>query len=302
MGVVSRAPWSPYYPFTGRVIDVGGHQMHYLDEGAGETVVMVHGNPTWSFYFREVVKALRGKYRCLAPDHIGMGLSDKPGDARYRYTLARRVDDLETFLAKTAPTGPVTLIVHDWGGMIGMGWAVRHPERVARIVAHNTSCFRLPEEMPFPWPLALARTPLGALLIRGGNAFSFVAAKTCAAKRPLSKELRAAYTAPYGSWRDRIATLRFVQDIPLSAADPAWDELVRVEEKVSLLERVPTFLPWGTKDWVFGVPFFDGWTKRFPRAETKRFDDCGHYLLEDAPEVVPLIADFLARHPLPSAA
>lgn len=299
---MSRAPWSPYYPFVGRVIDVNGHQMHYLDEGKGETVVMVHGNPTWSFYFREVVKALSPKYRCLVPDHIGMGLSDKPGDERYHYTLKRRIDDLETFLEKTAPKGPVTLVVHDWGGMIGMGWAVRHHERVARIVAHNTGCFRLPKEVPFPWPLALSRTPLGALLIRGGNAFAVAAAKSCTAKKTLSKELRAAYVAPYGSWKDRIATLRFVQDIPLSPVDPAWDQVVHIEESLHLLRDVPVFLPWGMKDWVFGPAFFKGWTERFPKAETKRFEDCGHYLLEDAPEVVPMIADFLSRHPLKSVA
>ena len=299
---MSRAPWSPNYPFPGRVVDVYGHKIHYLDEGKGETVVMVNGNPTWSFYFREVVKALRGSYRCLVPDHIGMGLSDKPGDDRYAYTLKSRVDDLETFLEKLAPSGPVTLVVHDWGGMIGMGWAVRHPERVARIVAHNTGCFRLPKEMPFPWPLALSRTPLGALLIRGGNAFAVAAAKSCTSKKRLPKELQAAYIAPYGSWRDRIATLRFVQDIPLKPGDPAWGEVVAIEEALPKLKGVPVFLPWGTRDWVFGPAFLKGWQERFPQAEVKRFDDCGHYLLEDAPEVPSLIADFLKRHPLKSAA
>ncbi len=295
---MSPSPWAPYYPFVGRVLDVGGHRMHCLDEGRGETVVMVHGNPTWSFYFREAVKALRGRYRCIVPDHIGMGLSDKPDDGHYRYTLKRRVDDLEELLEQLAPTGPVTLVVHDWGGMIGMGWAVRHPQRVARVVALNTSCFRLPAEKTLPWPLILSRTPLGAFLIRGGNAFARVAARTCARKRPLSKALRAAYTAPYRGWRERIATLRFVQDIPLSRMDPAWEEVVFIEENLHALSATPMFLPWGMKDWVFDRRFLDGWRARFPRAEVKTFDDCGHYLLDDAPEVVPLIADFLARHPL----
>jgi haloalkane dehalogenase len=302
MGVVSRAPWTPYYPFTGRVIDIDGHQMHYLDEGKGETVVMVHGNPTWSFYYREVVKALSGKYRCIVPDHIGMGLSDKPTDEHYQYTLKQRVDDLETLLEKIAPKGPVTLIVHDWGGMIGMGWATRHPERVARIVALNTGCFRLPPAKPFPWPLKISRTPLGTILIRGGNAFADTAARVCALKRPLSKELRAAYTAPYRNWGDRIATLRFVQDIPLAPGDRAWEEVVRIEEGLSKLKTVPMFLPWGMKDWVFDRHFFEGWKSRFPNAESKAFDDCGHYLLEDAPEVIPMIADFLQKNPVKSAA
>jgi haloalkane dehalogenase len=299
---VSRAAWAPYYPFTGRVLDVHGRQMHFLDEGKGETVVMVHGNPTWSFYFREVVKALRGNHRCIVPDHIGMGLSDKPSDSEYDYTLSRRVDDLEELLQKVAPAGPVTLIVHDWGGMIGMGWAVRHPERVARIVALNTGCFRLPAAKRFPWPLTLARTKLGALLIRGGNAFAATAARVCAVKRPLSAELRAAYIAPYANWHDRVATLKFVQDIPLSPADPAWNAVLAVEEGLPFLKDVPVFLPWGLKDWVFDEEFLKGWIARFPKAEVRRFPDCGHYLLEDAPEVVPMIADFLSRHPVKSAA
>ncbi|MDE2143828.1 MAG: alpha/beta fold hydrolase [Elusimicrobia bacterium] len=299
---MSRAPWAPYYPFTGRVLSVGGHQMHFLDEGKGETVVMVHGNPTWSFYFRDVVKALSGRYRCIVPDHIGMGLSDKPDEHRYNYTLSRRIDDLEELLEKVAPTGPVTLIVHDWGGMIGMGWAARHHERVARIVALNTGCFRLPESKRFPLPLSIARSSLGPPLIRGGNAFAAIAARVCALKRPLSAELRAAYVAPYANWADRVATLKFVQDIPLSPVDPAWNAVVNVEESLFLLKDVPMFLPWGMRDWVFDAEFLKGWVARFPKAEAHRFEDCGHYLLEDAPEAIPMIADFLARHPLASRA
>ncbi len=278
-------------------MEISGHRMHYLDEGAGPVVVMVHGNPTWSFYFRDLVKALRGRYRCLAPDHIGMGLSDKPSADEYPYTLKARIDDLETFLENAAPTGPVTLIVHDWGGMIAMGWAVRHPERVAHIIAMNTGCFRLPAGKTFPWPLRLCRSALGALLIRGGNAFAAIAAQTCAVKRPLSAELRSAYTEPYGNWRDRVATWRFVQDIPLSPGEPSWRTVLDIEEQLHALSGAPTFLPWGMKDWVFDHHFLDGWIRRFPQAEVRRFEDCGHYLLEDAPEVIALIEDFLTRHP-----
>lgn len=298
---MSHAPWTPYYPFTGRYMDVDGHRMHFLDEGKGETVVMLHGNPTWSFFFRDVVKALREKYRCIVPDHIGMGLSDKPDDHAYAYTLMQRVEDVDTLLQRLAPKGPVTLIVHDWGGMIGMGWAVRHHERVARIVAMNTGCFRLPAEKKFPWPLGLARNPLGKLMIRGGNAFAQAAARTCAVKRKLSPELRAAYTAPYGNWNDRVATLKFVLDIPLSPVDRSWDTVVGIEESLFTLRDVPVLLPWGLKDWVFDEAFLKGWIARFPKAEVKRYEDCGHYLLEDAPETIPLIADFLSRHPAKAA-
>src|SRR5580692_6533939 len=155
--VMSGQLWPSQYPFQGRRVDVGGYQMHYLDEGKGETVLMVHGNPSWSFYYRELVKELRRTNRCLVPDHIGMGLSDRPGEERYRYTLRSRIDDLETLMERLAPQGPVTLVLHDWGGMIGMGWAVRHPERVKAIVAFNTACFRLPAEKSFPGLLKILR-------------------------------------------------------------------------------------------------------------------------------------------------
>ena len=150
----------PDYPFTPRRLEVRpGIGLSYLDEGPrdGEAVVMLHGNPSWSYYWRHLVLALRDKYRCIVPDHVGMGLSDKPDDAAYRYTLQSRVDDLDALLDKLGVTGPVTLAVHDWGGMIGMGWAMRHAERVKRWVVLNTAMFPLPDAKPMPWQLSLGR-------------------------------------------------------------------------------------------------------------------------------------------------
>ena len=129
------------YPFTGNLLDIQGLNYHYLDEGNGPPVVMVHGNPSWSFYYRNLVLALRDRYRCIVPDHIGCGLSDKPGDNRYDYTLSRRVDDLEALLEHLGIRENITLVVHDWGGMIGMAYAVRHPERIKRLVILNTGAF-----------------------------------------------------------------------------------------------------------------------------------------------------------------
>ena len=169
--------------------------MHYLDEGKGETVLMVHGNPTWSFYFREVVKALSPTHRCIVPDHVGMGLSDRPGDERYQYTLKSRVDDLDTLMERIAPTGPVTLIVHDWGGMIGMSWAVRHPERIKAIVALNTSCFRLPAEKPFPKGLTAMRGNLTGIPLRAFGFVRRVVLRTCTAKTTLTPEQMDGYTS-----------------------------------------------------------------------------------------------------------
>src|SRR5262249_22136183 len=154
--------------------------------GQAEPLVMVHGNPTWSFYFRDLVAGLRDRYRVIVPDHIGCGLSDKPGDDRYDYTLESRARDLETLLDHLGVRDNVTLVLHDWGGMIGMTWAHWHPERVKRLVILNTSAFLLPAGKVLPWQIWLVRnTPLGPLLVRGLNLFSRGAVNSCVVK-PLS--------------------------------------------------------------------------------------------------------------------
>src|SRR5665647_1997681 len=166
------------YPFTGHRLDLDGLSYHYLDEDAGEAVVMVHGNPSWSYYYRNLVLALRARYRCIVPDHIGCGLSDKPGDERYDYTLSRRVDDLERLIDSLCLTEKLTLVLHDWGGMIGMAYAARNPERIGRLVLLNTAAFHLPKEKRFPLGLRICRdTLLGTLLVRGCNAFAVGASR-----------------------------------------------------------------------------------------------------------------------------
>lgn len=284
------------YPFEGRFLDLDGNRMHYLDEGSGDPVVMVHGNPTWSIYYRNLVQALRGTHRCIVPDHIGCGLSDKPGDDRYDYTLEQRVADLEALLDHLGVTENITLVVHDWGGMIGMAFATRHPERIRRLVVLNTSAFHLPKSKRFPWPLWLTRTPLGAVLVRGFNAFAATAARVCCTRTRMSRELRRAYCAPYDSWANRIATLRFVQDIPLRPGDRSYETVTEVEENVHKLKGKPLLICWGLKDFVFDAHFLRRWEETFPDAEIRRFEDCGHYILEDAAEeVIGLVRNFIAR-------
>ena len=287
---------SALYPFEGRYFSRGPHRLHYLDEGDGPTVVMVHGNPSWSFYYRNVVKALSGTHRCIVPDHIGCGLSDKPTDADYAYTLGSRIDDLDALLAEVAPTGPVTLIVHDWGGAIGMGWAGRHPERVARIVVLNTGAFPNPKAQTLPFTLWLTRnTFVGTLLVRGFNAFS-AGATRMAVKTPMDKATRQAYQAPYDSWANRIATLRFVQDIPLGPDDPAFAVINQVAEGLAQLREKPMLICWGEKDFVFDAAFLAEWERRFPDAQVVRYPKAGHYVLEDAGEdIIPRIKAFLGE-------
>lgn len=285
------------YPFTGQNLNLDGLRYHYLDEGSGEPVVMVHGNPSWSFYYRNLVMALRDRYRCIVPDHIGCGFSDKPGDDRYDYTLSQRVDDLERLLDSMGISKNITLVLHDWGGMIGMAYAVRHPKRIKRLVILNTAAFHLPKEKPFPLALKICRdTMLGALLVRGFNAFSLAASFVGCKKNPMSAELRKAYRLPYNTWQNRIATLRFVQDIPLSPGDRNYDLVSAVAAGIDQFRDLPMAIFWGELDFVFDCTFLAEWQRRFPEAEVHRYSDAGHYILEDMKETVtPLIVDFLAR-------
>jgi cis-3-alkyl-4-acyloxetan-2-one decarboxylase len=291
---------NPRYPFTGRTIDRPGGRLHFLDEGAGPPVVMLHGNPTWSFYYRNFVSALRDTHRCIAPDHIGCGLSDKPPTSLYDYSLKSRIDDLEALLDSLNIHEKITLVVQDWGGMIGMGYAARHPERIARIVATNTGCSRLPKAKGFPWSLWLGRnTRLGEWLILHRNAFCRLAAKWCVRRGPLPPDVRAMYLKPYDSPANRVAVLKFVQTIPLKPSDPGYDIVVGVEESAAKFADVPTLLLWGRKDFVFDRHFLAEWQRLFPHAETRTWPDCGHYLLEDATEeVIMEVKAFFAKHPI----
>jgi pimeloyl-ACP methyl ester carboxylesterase len=292
----------PGYDFSSHFVEINTLRMHYLDEGQGEVVVMLHGNPNWSYYYRNLVRALRDRYRCLVPDHIGCGLSDKPGDDRYEYSLAQRVADLETWLDHCGAKDNLTLVVHDWGGMIGMAFATRYPERIRRLVVLNTGAFHLPKTKSVPWQLKLARSPLGPLLVRGWNAFSRGAVKSCVTRQPMPKDVADAYCAPYNSWANRIAVHRFVQDIPLFPSDRGYDLITSVEDRLDRLKSIPMFIGWGDRDFVFDSHFLQQWLDRFPAAELHRYPDCGHYILEDAAaELVPLISQFLDAHPLSSA-
>ena len=162
----------PGYPFESRFAKIANFNYHYVDEGVGEPVLMVHGNPSWSYYYRNLIHQLKANYRTIAVDHLGCGLSDKPAADEYSFSLKQRVDDLVAFVESMAFETPFTLVLHDWGGMIGMALATRMPEKIKNIVLLNTGAFRNPKDMKLPWQLALVRnTPLGAFLVQGFNAF-----------------------------------------------------------------------------------------------------------------------------------
>ncbi len=299
----------PGYPEHRRRFEVRpGIHMSYLDEGPrdGEVVVMLHGNPSWSYYWRTLVAGLADRYRCIVPDHVGMGLSDKPDDRptaspRYDYTLQSRVDDLEALLrhAGVDDATPVTLAVHDWGGMIGFGWALSHAAQVKRLVVLNTAAFPMPAAKQMPWQIALGRDYfVGEVIIRAFNAFS-AGASYFGVERKMPADVRRAYVAPYDSWKNRISTIRFMQDIPLRPGDKAWPLLEAAGKALPSFADRPAFIGWGLKDFVFDHHFLERFRTDLPRAQVHAFEDAGHYVLEDRHEVlVPAIRAFLDANPL----
>ena len=286
------ADWRPLYPFCSHYFQLGPVRMHYLDEGAGEPLLMVHGNPTWSFYWRNLVQAWRGSHRAIAIDHVGCGLSDKPQD--YPYTLTTHIDNLVA-LIEHLDLKSITLLAHDWGGAIGLGAAERLTSRFARIVLFNTGAF----PPPFvPKRIAACRIPgFGVFAVRRLNLFAR-AALSMATEKPerFTPAVRAGLLAPYDNWRNRVAIYRFVADIPFTPRHPTWQVLAAIESQLPTLASLPTQLIWGMRDWCFTPECLTRLSRALPLAEVHSFDDAGHYVVEDAHErIVPIVNELLRR-------
>jgi len=280
------------YPFKpAAFITPRGARMSYLDEGPrrDEAVLMLHGNPTWSFYYRNLVRELSAQgVRCIAPDHVGMGLSEKPPD--YPYTLETRIADIEALVASLG-LKRVHLVVHDWGGAIGFGFAARHPELIGKLVILNTAAFAVNH---IPFRIALCTWPgIGPLIVRGCNGFARPAASMAMNRRILMPDERNAYLYPYDSWANRVAVNAFVRDIPQNPTDPSWGTLAEVERGLTQFRDRPTLFVWGGRDFCFDREFLKRWQEILPGAQCTLIKDAGHYVLEDALEALPPIREHL---------
>ncbi len=292
--------WRALYPFASHEIQVQGHRYHYLDEHPAdvddaETLLMVHGNPTWSFHWRNLIEHWRTSRRCVAPDHLGSGLSDKPANGAYRLTdhVANLVQLIESLDLRD-----VTLVAQDWGGAIGLGAALRVPERFSRFVLLNTGAFPPPS---IPWRIRACRLPvLGQLMMRGLNVFSLAALRmTMVRREQLTLPEQQGYLAPYGSWAERIGVYQFVRDIPASRRHPTYDTLAQIEAQLPSLADRPMQLIWGMRDWCFTPSCLARFEAIFPNAEVDRLEDAGHWVVEDATEqVVSRMDQFFLTHPI----
>ncbi len=274
---------SDLYPFQQNRIRLScGYEMSYVDKGEGHPVLMIHGNPTWSFFYRELIKTLRPGFRCIAPDHIGCGLSDKPKGA-YCFKLDQRIRDLEDFVDGLG-LERFDLVVHDWGGAIGIGMALSRLKSLRRLAVLNTAAF---VDSRIPRRISLCRAPLlGKLIVQGFNGFALSATRMAVSCKPLDDATRDAYLYPYNSWTNRRAVYEFVKDIPMHVSHPSFDRLLEIENGLLQLREKPVALFWGGKDFCFTNHFMDRWKRFLPQATAVHYAEAGHYILDDESEKV----------------
>ncbi len=277
------------YPFTSHFHNLNklnNEKLHYIDEGKGDVMLMLHGNPTWSFFYRNLVKSFARSNRVVVPDHIGCGLSDKP--QHYDYTLENHIKNTISLINKLQ-LKDITLLVHDWGGAIGMGVATRHPELIKQIVIMNTAAFC---DTKIPFRINILRNTIGEWFIRTFNGFA-LPATTMAVTKKLSPLVKKGFILPYDNFESRIATAKFVLDIPMNDKHPTYKTLSAIEARLKTL-KVPILILWGEKDFCFTLKFKDRWLDFFPQAKVVTYPDAGHYLLEDKTnEVISEIKNFL---------
>lgn len=276
-----RPDWlNKLYPFRSNFFQLKDNlSMHYLDEGKGEPIIMMHGNPTWSFYYRNLAMEFSKSHRIIVPDHIGCGLSDKP--QHYEYILKQHIDNLEKFVS-FLKLKDFILVVHDWGGAIGFGLLERHPKLVKKIVILNTAAYM---SKVIAFQINMCRIPfLAEQVIRRLNGFA-LAATYMAVDKKMSPEIRKGYLFPYDSYENRIAIARFVADIPMNPKHRSYQTLRNIELSLPR-HHCPMLILWGKKDFCFHDYFLNRWREIYPHAIVKTFENAGHYVLEDAKDEI----------------
>lgn len=281
--LAQRSPFEPswldrqLYPFTGRTFATREGRMHYLDEGTGRPILFVHGTPSWSFEWRHAIAALRGTARCIAPDHLGFGLSDKPADAGYKpEDHARRL----LALVRALDLRELTLVVHDFGGPIGLPVLLEEPQRVRALVVVNSWAFAHAHVPRIRNLSRLVASPLGRFLYLWLNASPRVILPSSFARRErLPRAVHRHYLAPFARRAERIAP--WVLGRELAGSEAYYASLW---ERLATRGRVPASLVWGERDPAFGPAYLARWVEAFPDARVHALPDVGHFPQEEAPE------------------
>lgn len=279
--------------------DVRGHSLAYRDvqpENRGDsplTILCIHGNPTWSYYYRTIAQRFGDDHRVIAVDNLGCGNSDKPSRANFEYTLANHQSNLVA-LIEHLDLHNVVLLAHDWGGSIGLGAVTSCKSRFRGIMLLNTAAFPPPY---VPWRIAACRIPLlGTLGVRGLNLFARAAITMAMSRNGMRPAVAANLLAPYDNWANRVAIDAFVRDIPLTKRHPTYQTLVDLENALPTLADLPSLLVWGMQDWCFRPECLRRFQAAWPSATTVEIADAGHYVIEDAAdETLDAIERFLAE-------
>lgn len=289
------------WPYEPRWFPTPEGDLHYVDVGPrdGRPVVLLHGNPTWGFLYRKFIPPLvREGYRVIVPDHLGFGRSAKPNRSSV-YAIPAHIGRLDSLLESLDLRGAV-VVPQDWGGPMGIAWAVRHPERVGGLFVLNTAAHNPVGRFKIPFVLQMMRAPLvGELLVKGLSLFhhGFLFRAGLADPKRLGPEVKAAYMAPHPSWSTRAGVLAFPRAIPVGPHEPDWEPLALELEAgmAGVLKDVPVKIVWAMKDPSFGLDTLEGmWLKSYPDAPVVKLDDASHYLQEDAPEqIIPELLGFL---------
>ena len=272
------------FPFEPRYVEAGDVRLHYVDEGPPDaaTTLFVHGNPTWSYLWREPIAALSAKgRRCVAFDHMGFGRSDKPPQLS-RYTLQAHIDNALALIDEL-DLNDVVLVAHDWGGPIGLGALLERPGGLRGLVLSNTWAWELPSFVP-PFVREFRTEGLGEILALGGNLF-VESIPGGMAKRDTDPVMMDAYRAPFPDYWSRIGALAFQRDIPLTERDRSAPLMGRIHERLQGLD-VPVTLVWGMRDRVFQPVFLEQWRELFPDANVVELDDAAHFVPEDRPDAI----------------
>jgi haloalkane dehalogenase len=280
-----QVPWidSVEYPFASSFLEVPGGSLHYIDEGPKDApvIVLVHGTPTWSFLYRKVIGGLSHRYRCIALDHIGFGLSSKPGLNDFAHSPQAHRDNLIR-LFDHLDLQDATLVIHDLGGPIGFGAALERPERIAKVAAINTFAWSLLDDDRVDDVDSFLRSGVGEwLYIKRNLSPEMILPDAFAKEHELTKDIHRHYTHPFADEHTR----RGLHQIGLSLKGGAefhqalWSRRHELQGKVQLLV-------FGLEDEFFGPPVFEKWKKHFPRARALGLEGIGHFPQEEAPEKV----------------
>ncbi len=266
------------YPFTSKFFSINEQKLHYIDEGKGDTILFIHGTPSWSFDFRNVIKKLKHKFRCIAIDHIGFGLSSKPKE--YDYTTQNHSKTLEKFIMEKNLEN-ITLVVHDFGGPIGLNFAIQYPNKIKNLIIMNSWLWSSENDPYYKKLKRILKSPLLPFLYRYFNFSPKYILPNSFGDIKLSKHLLKQYTKPFANSTQRSGTIAFAKSLlyDQNFFEELWNQKHLIASK-------PTLLIWGMKDPIIKPYYLDKFQSGFSNSKTVKLDSCGHFPQEEEPEIV----------------